>query len=85
MKAEAVYTKDRLTTVTDPLDFDGLAKTDELRYLIGVDWVIDEHTVNAQFFQTWFQDHRRTMIADRGNGVVWGNGWGAATTGFGCQ
>ena len=64
VKAEAVYTKDRLATVTDPLDVDGLIVTNELRYLLGVDWNIDEHTFNAQFFQTWFQHHRSTMLVD---------------------
>ena len=64
IKAEAVYTKDRLQTVTTPLDPDGLVESNELRYLIGVDWNIGEHAFNAQFFQTWFQDHQPTMIPD---------------------
>lgn len=64
IKAEAVYTKDRLQTVTTPLDSDGLFESNELRYLIGVDWALGEHTFNAQFFQTWFQNHQPTMIVD---------------------
>ncbi len=64
LKVEAVYTKDRLMSVGDPIDLNGLDETDEFRYLIGLDWVIGEHTLNAQLFQTWFQDHQATMALD---------------------
>ena len=64
LKAEAVFTKDRLATVSRVSDLDGLVETDELRYLVSADWVIDRHTVNVQFFQTWFAHHDRDMIPD---------------------
>ena len=61
IKSEVVYTKDRLASVARLTDADGLVETDELRYLIGADWAIDRHTVNVQFFQTWFVDHQSDM------------------------
>lgn len=64
VKSEAVYTRDRLSTVNRLSDFDGLIKGDELRYLVGVDYALGKTTFNAQFFQTWFIDYDSDMIPD---------------------
>lgn len=64
LKAEAVFTADRLNTVEDPFDADGLAKSNELRYLVGYELAFDKHNFNVQFFQTWFTGHLPTMPQD---------------------
>lgn len=62
LKSEAVQTFGRRLSVTDVADLDGLAETDELRYVVGIDWAGEQgHNVNVQFFQTWFQDQRDDM------------------------
>ncbi|MGE0336476.1 MAG: DUF1302 family protein [Gammaproteobacteria bacterium] len=62
LKSEAVQTFDRRLSVTSIADPDGLAETDELRYVVGIDWAGEQgHNVNVQFFQTWFQDQRDDM------------------------
>jgi hypothetical protein len=63
LKAEAIYTKDRLFSVTTPADLDGLVEQDLLDYVIGLDWAFPKDTrVNAQVFQRWFPDHDPDMI-----------------------
>ncbi|MFN0314210.1 MAG: DUF1302 family protein, partial [Burkholderiales bacterium] len=58
LKAEAVYTKDRLFSVTRLSDSDGLVSQNFLDYIVGLEWSFPEETrVNAQFFQRWFPDH----------------------------
>ncbi len=62
-KAEAIETTDRRISVTDIPDFDGLEDSNELRYVLGVDWAGETgHNANVQLFQTWLQDHEPTMI-----------------------
>lgn len=63
LKAEAIETFGRLMSVERLADANGLVETDELRYVVGVDWAGETgHNVNVQFFQTWFQDHDRDML-----------------------
>ena len=62
LKTEAIETANRLISRYSPLDPDGLAKSNELRYVIGADWSGDGHNVNVQVFQTWLQDHKPDMI-----------------------
>ncbi|MEM7469559.1 MAG: DUF1302 family protein [Pseudomonadota bacterium] len=64
IKSEAIFTKDRLVSVVDVTDLDGLTETDELRYVIGANWSLDKHTFNAQFFQTWFTEPETSMFVD---------------------
>lgn len=64
IKSEAIFTKDRLVSVTDLRDLDGLTETDELRYVIGANWSLDKHTFNAQIFQTWFTEPETSMFVD---------------------
>ena len=62
LKAEAVETTDRLISRSSLLDADGLAKSNELRYVVGADWSGDGHNINVQVFQTWLQDQKPDMI-----------------------
>lgn len=62
LKSEAIQTFNRQLSVSRLADLDGLQDTDELRYLIGIDWAGEQgQNVNLQFFQTWFQDHDSDM------------------------
>ena len=62
IKAEAVETLDRQISIIDVADSDGLAKSNEMRYIFGLDWAGEGHNANLQLFQTWLQNHRRDMI-----------------------
>ena len=63
LKAEAIYTQDRLFSVTRASDPDGLVSQDLLDYVVGLDWTFPEETrVNAQVFQRWFPDHDPDMF-----------------------
>lgn len=64
IKSELVYTKDRLATVSDITDVDGLERIDELRILLGLDWSVGDHYTNLQLFQTRFLDHLPSMLPD---------------------
>lgn len=64
LKSEVIFTKNRLLSVADPTDLDGLTETDELRYVFGANWALGEHNLNAQFFQTWFTEPVTSMFVD---------------------
>ncbi len=66
LKAEAVYTRDKLFATLDPLDADGLLKQDMLDYIVGLEWSFPQETrFNVQFFQRWFPDHDAGIVPDR--------------------
>lgn len=65
LKAEAVYTRDRLFHTTDLLDADGLVRQDFLDYIVGLEWSFPQETrFNVQFFQRWFPDHDAGIVPD---------------------
>ena len=64
LKSEAVYTLDRRLPTQDLSDPDGLVKQNELRYVVGLDYVRGEHTFNAQFFQFWLPEHVAGLVPD---------------------
>ncbi|HMM47185.1 MAG TPA: hypothetical protein PKC12_04305 [Thiobacillaceae bacterium] len=65
LKAEAVYTRDKLFYTADPRDADALVRQDLLDYVIGLEWSFPEETrFNVQFFQRWFPDHDAGMVQD---------------------
>jgi hypothetical protein len=65
LKAEAVYTKNKLFNVTTPTDVDGLIKQDLLDYIIGLEWSFPQETrFNVQFYQRRFADHDPGLIPD---------------------
>lgn len=71
LKAEAVYTRDKLFSTLDPLDSDGLVKQNFLDYIAGLEWSFPQETrFNVQLFQRWFPDHDAGIVPDRTeNGV----------------
>jgi len=65
LKAEAVYTRDRLFSTLDPLDADGLVKQNLLDYIVGLEWSFPQETrFNVQLFQRWFPDHDAGIVPD---------------------
>ena len=65
LKAEAVYTRDKLFFTADPLDPNGLVAQDLLDYIVGLEWSFPEETrFNLQFFQRWFPDHDAGIVPD---------------------
>jgi hypothetical protein len=65
LKAEAVYTRDRLFYTAAPLDADGLVRQDFLDYIVGLEWSFPQETrFNVQFFQRWFPDHDADIMPD---------------------
>ena len=71
LKAEAVYTRDKLFNTLDPLDADGLARQNFLDYVVGLEWSFPQETrFNLQLFQRWFTNHDAGIVPDRTeNGV----------------
>jgi hypothetical protein len=66
LKAETVYTIDRLFSTLAPLDSDGLVKQDFLDYIVGLEWSFPQETrFNVQFFQRWFPDHDPSILQDK--------------------
>lgn len=65
LKSEAVYTLGRRLPTTRLADVDGLVDQNELRYVVGLDYVRGQHTFNAQFFQFWLPDHVPGLVPDR--------------------
>ena len=66
LKAEAVYTRDKLFSTLDPLDADGLAKQNFLDYIVGLEWSFPQETrFNVQLFQRWFPNHDAGIVPDK--------------------
>jgi len=58
LKAEAVYTTDKLFSVSRLSDADGLVQQDLLDYIVGLEWSFPQETrFNLQFYQRWFPNH----------------------------
>jgi hypothetical protein len=65
LKAEAVYTRDRLFSTFDPLDADGLVKQNFLDYIVGLEWSFPQETrFNVQLFQRLFSNHDAGIVPD---------------------
>ncbi len=65
LKAEAVYTRDKLFSTLDPLDADGLVKQNFLDYIVGLEWSFPQETrFNVQLFQRWFSNHDAGIVPD---------------------
>lgn len=66
LKAEAVYTLDKLFSTLDPLDADGLVKQNFLDYIVGLEWSFPQETrVNVQFYQRLFSNHDAGIVPDK--------------------
>lgn len=65
VKAEAVYTQDRLFDVNLVSDADGLVQKDVLDYVLGLEYALPARSrLNVQVFQRWFPDHDPAMSAE---------------------
>lgn len=65
LKAEAVYTRDKLFSTLDLTDNDGLVKQNFLDYIVGLEWSFPEETrFNVQLFQRWFTNHDAGIVPD---------------------
>ena len=65
LKAEAVYTKDKLFGTTSATDADGLVEQNILDYIVGLEWSFPEETrFNMQFFQRRFPNHDAGIVPD---------------------
>lgn len=65
LKAEAIYTYDKLFGTRDPADSDGLVEQDFLDYVVGLEWSLPQETrFNMQFFQRRFPDHDTGIVPD---------------------
>lgn len=66
LKAEAVYTRDKLFSTLDFADTDGLVKQNFLDYVVGLEWSFPQETrFNAQLFQRWFTNHDAGIVPDK--------------------
>ena len=66
LKAEAIYTKDKLFNTTSAADADGLVKQNMLDYIVGLEWSFPQETrFNVQFFQRWFPNHDAGIVPDK--------------------
>ncbi len=66
LKAEAVYTRDKLFSTLDTADADGLVKQNILDYIVGLEWSFPQETrFNVQLFQRWFPDHNAGIVPDK--------------------
>jgi hypothetical protein len=66
LKAESVFTRDKLFSTLDPLDADGLVEQNFLDYIVGLEWSFPQETrVNVQFFQRLFSNHDAGIVPDR--------------------
>ncbi|MGA7178248.1 MAG: DUF1302 family protein [Thiobacillaceae bacterium] len=66
LKAEAVYTQDKLFSVTNPSSADGLVQQDFLDYIVGLEWSFPQETrFNVQLYQRWFPDHNPSLMLDK--------------------
>jgi len=66
LKAEAVYTRDKLFSTLDLADADGLVKQPIFDYVVGLEWSFPQDTrVNVQFFQRLFPDHDTNIVPDK--------------------
>jgi len=65
LKAEALYTRDRLVFTSDPQEADGLVQQNIFDYIVGLEWSFPQETrFNVQFFQRWFPNYDQAIVAD---------------------
>ena len=56
----------RTLSVSNPADSDGLVQSDDLTYVIGLDWTgLEETLVSFQMFQSRVSDHERGLMRDQ--------------------
>lgn len=69
LKAEAVYTFDKLVNVTRPTDPDGLVEQDVLDYIVGLEWSLPEETrFNIQLYERRYPSHDPDSVQEETDG-----------------
>ncbi len=62
LKSEVIQTFNQAMSVTPGSNPNGIARTDDLRYIVGTDWTGEQGAhANLQFFQTWYQQQQAAM------------------------
>jgi len=64
-KGEAVHTRGRKFNTDTPAAQDGLAESETVDYVVGVDIPIDRWRINTQYYGRAFLDHERGLPWDR--------------------
>ncbi|MCF6324031.1 MAG: hypothetical protein L3J89_06890 [Gammaproteobacteria bacterium] len=63
LRGEAGYSLDRYISTNDATDLDGIVKTSELAYVIGMDWSgFSDTLLSTQVFQSLLSDYLPSMI-----------------------
>jgi hypothetical protein len=71
VRGEAGFNFDRYYPTEDLSDSDGVIRSDELGYVLGLDWYgFDETFVSAQLFHSWVTRKSSSMIRDEHEGVA---------------
>ena len=66
LKAEAIYTKDKLFSTTNAAYADGLVKQNIFDYIVGLEWSFPQETrFNAQVFQRRFFNHDANIVPSK--------------------
>lgn len=65
VRGEATYNTDRFVLTTSRGDGDGVIKTSEMAYVLGLDWFgIQDSLVSFQLFQSWLLNPTNDMVRD---------------------
>lgn len=65
MRGEAIYNTDRFVLTTNRKDADGIIKSGEIAYVLGLDWGgIQDSLVSFQLFQSWLLKSANGMVRD---------------------
>lgn len=66
LKAEAIYTKDKYFSTTNPAYVEGLVKQNIFDYIVGLEWSFPQETrFNAQVFQRRFFNHEANIVPQK--------------------
>ena len=68
VRGEVGFSFDRFFLADDLDDIDGVVETDELAYVLGLDWYgIEETLISLQLFQSWIVDDNPSLVRDKVN------------------
>jgi len=71
LRGEVGYTTDRYISSNAIADIDGVVKTDELSYVIGLDWFgFSDTFISTQLFQSHLNNHQPGILRDKRNTTI---------------
>ena len=71
VRGEVGYSTDRFFLTNDPADSDGVIKTNELAYVLGLDWSgIEDTFLSFQLFQSRLADDPPGLVRDQADNTV---------------